>query len=347
MGFWARLFGGRPAVVPSVRLAQTVSFAVPTPRAESNPTTEVATEAVSTAYVEDRFFRFVFSLPASEDIAPSEPELQALQRLDDICGGDRYDVRTLPRMPTVLPQLLRALKNDDVNGAKLAELIGRDPVLVGEIMRVIGSVAYRAVQPITSLQHAVVLLGQIGLRQVVSMHVMKPILLASAGMFGQVAGQRLWDHAERCAHAAVYLSKGLCDPFEAHLAGLVSNTGIGAVARALDKELSGSLTVYTPQFIANAARIAAELTLQAARYWELPANVLEALGERGVATLPMSQVLHAANLAAMVELMGEHQAIDPQIAIEEEGAGRFTPLQLARCRQDLRRHFITVEPTYV
>lgn len=347
MGFWARLFGGRPAVAPGVRLVQTVSLAASVPRPESQTPNETPGDAVSAAFVEDRFFRFVFSLPASEDIAPSEPELQALQRLDDICGGDRYDVRTLPRMPTVLPQLLRALKNDDVNGAKLAELIGRDPVLVGEIMRVIGSVAYRAVQPITSLQHAVVLLGQIGLRQVVSMHVMKPILLASAGMFGQVAGQRLWDHAERCAHAAVYLSKGLCDPFEAHLAGLVSNTGIGAVARALDKELSGSLTVYTPQFIGNAARIAAELTLQAARYWELPGNVLEALSERGVATLPMSQVLHAANLSAMVELMGEHQAIDPKIAIESEGAGRFTPLQLARCRLDLQRHFVTVEPTYV
>ncbi|HEX7815660.1 HDOD domain-containing protein [Dyella sp.] len=304
-------------------------------------------DAVSASYVEDKFFRFVFSLPSSADVAPSPQEQQALQRLDDICGGDRYDVRTLPRMPTVLPQLLRALKNDDINGAKLAELIGRDPVLVGEVMRVIGSVAYRAVQPITSLQHAIVLLGQVGLRQVVSMHVMKPILLASAGMFGQVAGQRLWDHAERCAHAAAYLSKGLCDPFEAHLAGLVSNTGIGAVARALDKELSGSLNSYTPQFIASAARIASELTLQAARYWDLPPHVLEALAERGSATLPMSQVLHAANLSAMITLMGESHFIDPQIVIENEGAGRFTPPQLARCRQDLHRHFAPPEPIYI
>ncbi|HEY9132248.1 MAG TPA: HDOD domain-containing protein [Dyella sp.] len=340
MSFWAKLFGGA-APAPGVRMAPTATRAVPLPLEP-----ETAAQGLPAAAVEDRFFRFVFSLPASADIAPSEREQQALQRLDDICGGDRYDVRSLPRMPTVLPQLLRALKNDDLNGAKLAELIGRDPVLVGEIMRVIGSVAYRVVQPITSLQHAIVLLGQVGLRQVVSMHVMKPILLANAGMFGQVAGQRLWDHAERCAHAAVYLSKGLCDPFEAHLAGLVSNTGIGAVARALDKELSGALAVYTPQFIASVARIAAELTLQAARYWELPPNVLEALAERGTATLPMSQVLHAANLAAMVELMSEHQTIERDAVIEGEGAGRFTPLQLARCRQDLRRQFASNEQTY-
>ena len=343
MGLWARLFGDTPAAA-GTHAAQTASARRAV--AERYPEDKPQGPSLSSADVEDRFFRFVFSLPASHQNTPSEQEHQALQRLDDICGGDRYDVRGLPRMPTVLPQLLRALKNDDVNGAKLAELIGRDPVLVGEVMRVIGSVAYRAVQPITSLQHAIVLLGQVGLRQVVSMHVMKPILLASAGMFGQAAGQRLWDHAERCAHAAVYLSKGLCDPFEAHLAGLVSNTGIGAVARALDKELNGSLKSYSPHFIAAAARIAAELTVQAARYWDLPPPVIEALSERGNATMPMGQILRAANLAAMIELMAENYCLQRGVVIEDEGDGRFTESQLARCRQDLQRQFAAPPSKY-
>jgi len=345
VGILWRLFARGRVPVQRVRLSYApVSSAPPSyiPAPGELPCSELPN-----AEIEDRFYRFVFTLPAASDEAsPSEQEQAALQRLADICGDDRYDVRSLPRMPSVLPQLLRAMKSDSVNGAKLAELISRDPVLVGEVMRVASSAHYRTLQPIANLRHAVVLLGREGLRHVVSLSVMKPILLASAGMFGQVAGQRLWDHAERCAHAAVFLSKGVCDPFEAYLAGLVSNIGIGAVTRSLDKELTGALPTYTRHFIAEGGRIAAQITLQAARYWDLPVNVIDTLTERTTAApadiaLPMGQVLYAANRIAMTELMAEHWLIDPLAAISDELPGRFSHQQLDRCRKDLQRQFST------
>lgn len=343
VGFWWRLFA-RDRMPPVRPMRQPIAAAFA-------PPLEPTGDALSCAEIEDRFYRFVFTLPCSDEAEPSEQEQAALRRLEDICGGDRYDVRTLPRMPTVLPQLLRAMKSDSVNGAKLAELIGRDPVLVGEVMRVASSVHYRTLQPIANLRHAVVLLGREGLRHVVSVSVMKPILLASAGMFGQVAGQRLWDHAERCAHACVFLGKGLGDPFEAYLTGLVSNVGIGAVTRSLDKEVTGSLTSYTRHFIAAAGRLATQITLQAARYWELPANVVEVLAERVaspvVIALPLGQVLQVANRIAMVELMGEHWLIDPQAAVADEFPERFSRQHLERCRQDLRRQFRSDDHRYV
>lgn len=342
--FW-RLFARGRVPAQRVRLSYAAASASAPPLSLVPAHNELPCSELSGAEIEDRFYRFVFTLPAASDKAtPSEQEQAALRRLADICGDDRYDVRSLPRMPSVLPQLLRAMKSDSVNGAKLAELIGRDPVLVGEVMRVASSVHYRTLQPIANLRHAVVLLGREGLRHVVSLSVMKPILLASAGMFGQVAGQRLWDHAERCAHAAVFLSKGVCDPFEAYLAGLVSNIGIGAVTRSLDKELTGALTTYTRHFIVEGGRIASQITLQAARYWDLPANVIDALAERTTVApadiaLPMGQVLHAANRIAMTELMAEHWLIDPLAAISDEFPSRFSHQQLDRCRKDLQRQF--------
>ncbi|RDI99876.1 HDOD domain-containing protein [Dyella solisilvae] len=300
---------------------------------------------VSCDQLEESFYRFILNLPvdAGEQAQPALEQM-LLQRLKDTCDSGRFDVRSLPRMPSVLPQLMRAMKSDTVNGAQLADLIRRDPVLVGEVMRVTGSVTYRTAHPIGSLQHAVVLLGQIGLRHVVTSYVMKPILMASAGNSGQVVGQRLWDHAERSAHAAVFLSKGQCDPFEAYLAGLVGFTGLGAIARLMDRGLGQDQPACSSLFIAGCARLAAQLTVQASRHWDLPPPVLDALVEQAESTadamtLPMSRVLHVAQRLAMRQLLAEQGLLDGDTDYAGEAFSPFPAPLLARCRQDLRKNF--------
>jgi HD-like signal output (HDOD) protein len=230
-----------------------------------------------------------------------------------------------------------------VGGAQLAKLIGRDPVLVGEVMRVSRSIYYRTLPPIQSLQHAVVLLGQDGLRRVVTMHVLKPILHASAGMFGHVAGQRLWDHAERCAHACAYLGKGSSDPFEAYLAGIVCNTGTGAVVRVLDQEAPAELGPLTNQFLASCSQMAAQISLRAAQHWNLPAKVLLALEERSESPAapesPLGRALMCANTLAMAQVLGEHALAAPDTDLSTAWPELFTPAMIDRCQQDLRRQF--------
>ncbi|WP_114239351.1 HDOD domain-containing protein [Dyella sp. C9] len=295
--------------------------------------------------LEECFHRFILNqlVDAAAAANPTREQLM-LQRLRELCEAGRFDVRSLPRMPTVLPQLMRAMKSDNLNGAQLANLIRRDPVLVGEVMRVTGSVTYRTAHPVGSLQHAVVLLGQIGLRHVVTSYVMKPILMASAGANGQAIGQRLWDHAERCAHAATFLSKGQCDPFEAYLAGLVGYCGLGAVARVLDKDLAGGLPACSSGFIAGCAAVAAQLTVQAAQHWELSPSVVDALTEHataghGALALPMSRVLHAAQRLAMYQLLAEQGLVDAHGGYTNDPVAQFPPQLLARCSQDLQKSF--------
>jgi HD-like signal output (HDOD) protein len=339
MGNWWRVFGRErateaPAARPSVADAGVAAVSE-----ASHPT-------IPCDEIAERFFRFVLNQPVSAGDSPNKPREQAiLQRLKDQCENGRFDVRSLPRMPTVLPQLMRAMKNDKLSGAQLADLIRRDPVLVGEVMRVTGSVTYRTAHPIGSLQHAVVLLGQIGLRHVVTSYVMKPILMASTGANGQVAGQRLWDHAERCGHAAVYLSKGQCDAFEAYLVALVGYSGLGAVARLLEKELQNAeLPASSAGFIDSCVQLAAELTVQAGQHWDLPAAVQEALVEHashGSATLmqPMSRVLHVSQRLAMYQLLAEQGLLDGDSGYGEDPIATFPPQLLERCQQDLRKSF--------
>ncbi|HEX5304937.1 MAG TPA: HDOD domain-containing protein [Dyella sp.] len=325
--------------MPSARArsAQAQASAAP-PSAEA---AAAAHEAMSLAHLSDRFHRYVLGLPDYHASEPSQEERAILKRLNISCTA--FDVRSLPRLPTVLPQLLRSLKSDAVGGAQLAKLIGRDPVLVGEVMRVSRSIYYRTLHPIQSLQHAVVLLGQDGLRRVVTMHVMKPILHASAGMFGHVAGQRLWDHAERCAHACAYLGKGSSDPFEAYLAGIVCNTGTGAVVRVLDQEAPMELGPLTSHFLAACAQMAAQLSLRAARHWNLPNNVLNALEERTVPGVPpesaLGRALLCADTLAMAQVLGEHALAAPDADLSTAWPEFFTPAMIERCQQDLRRQF--------
>ncbi len=341
MGNWWRLFARERTSVPQ-------ALRMPASKKERAPeAVAVSHGVVSGDDIEECFLRFILNLPIlADDAATLAREQAALLRLRELCDNDRFDVRSMPRMPSVLPQLMRAMKNDKLSGAQLAELIRRDPVLVGEVMRVTGSVTYRTAHPIGSLQHAVVLLGQIGLRHVVSAYVMKPILVASAGSNGQIVGQRLWDHAERCAHAAVFLSKGQCDPFEAYLTGLVGYSGLGAVARMLDREMSGTLTACSPAFIAACRQLAAQLTVQVGQHWDLPPVALEALTEHATVssldmTQPMSRVLHAAQRLAMCQLLAENGLVDGAADYTDGSITQFPSMLLARCRQDLQKNFAT------
>ncbi len=335
---WRRIFRSRKPTAPANRAQPAAVMSVRAP-----PVAPVVRSALPPAEIEDRFHRFVLGVPDSRADEPSAFELATLKRLELL--STRFDIRSLPRLPTVLPQLLRALRNDNAGGGELARLIGRDPLMVGEIMRVTGSVHYRAAQPITSLQQAVVLLGQDGLRRVLTQHVMKPILQANAGALGHAAGERLWHHAERCAHACAWLSKNNgFDAFEAYLAGIVCHTGDGAVVRLLDQLTpAGDAEPPSSGFLASCSGLAARLSLQVAQHWELPQRVIDALTEyqapASPAASPLGNALSVADLLAMTQLLVEHGQLADTPDLGHNWPGVFAPNLVTRCQQDLQRNF--------
>ncbi|TPG08253.1 HDOD domain-containing protein [Rhodanobacter glycinis] len=342
VNMWRRLFSNRKATISRARplVATRPGARVPAPDSDSAP------PVLSLIEIGDRFHRFVLGLPAAESSEPSAAELATLKRLELL--STRFDMRSLPRLPTVLPQLLRTLKNDNAAGAELAKLVGRDPLMVGEVMRVTSSVFYRSAQPITSLQQAVVLLGQDGLRRVLTQHVMKPILQANAGALGHAAGERLWDHAERCAHACAWLGRSSgCDAFEAYLAGIICHTGTGAVVRLLDQLMPADAETeaapLSSGFLSACSQLAARLSLQASQHWELPARVIEAMTECQSPATPagsaLGRTLAVADTLAIAQLLGEHDRLAADLDLSHSWPDILAPPLLARCQQDLRRQF--------
>jgi HDOD domain len=96
----------------------------------------------------------------------------ALAASGDVDTQRRYS----PRRPNLLPQLMRAINDDDISRRQLSAIIARDPALVGSLLKMANSAFYRvSSRQVESIERAVVMLGSDGLRSLVAAALMQPI----------------------------------------------------------------------------------------------------------------------------------------------------------------------------
>lgn len=280
-----RRLTGRPD-----RAAPAPAIEVPTPAAPADVVVDYTLDAMA---LERLFVDWAFDLPvegAGTDVAGAEAAFAHLQMV-----AHRFDVRRMPRLPALVPQLLATMRRDDADATEIAGLLSRDPTLAGDVMRVAGSAHYARSHPPTGLRQAVQVLGNEGLRHVVLGSVMRPILRGDAGQPGYAMAARLWAQAEArtwlCGRLAATADAG-----EAQLAGIVAGTGIAALSRMVHPRVLAD-AAGSPAFAERFLEIARPLTARAGAHWQLPAAVLDAL--QGTADTPLGRVLVAADRLAM------------------------------------------------
>src|ERR1041384_999896 len=66
---------------------------------------------------------------------------------------------TLPSLPAVAIEVLELTKNDEVDIAEIARIISKDPALSSKILRTVNSSFYGRSQSISTISHALVILG--------------------------------------------------------------------------------------------------------------------------------------------------------------------------------------------
>ncbi|MBD7921664.1 HDOD domain-containing protein [Xanthomonas sp. Sa3BUA13] len=163
---------------------------------------------------------------AASGAAQAEIAAAAVAVLARIDAHPRYT----PRRPQLLPQLTRAL-NDPAAGAQaIAAILGQDPALAGNLLRIANSAAYRRhAEPIENLERAVALLGTEGLRQIVLAALLQPVIADDGSAFGRCAAL-LWEHTLLSARATARHAEDAEreDPAAAQLLALLY--GLGAVA---------------------------------------------------------------------------------------------------------------------
>ncbi len=132
------------------------------------------------------------------------------------------EVGDLPPMPIVAVKVLELLQDPDTSIKQLAATISLDAAVSARMLKIANSSMYGVSRQITTLQNALVLLGERTVRSLVLASSMSSVN-KSYGLLEKM----LWEESVGCALASRYLSTKLnvSNPDEAFLAGLFSNLG--------------------------------------------------------------------------------------------------------------------------
>jgi len=267
----------------------------------------------------------------------SDAETRALEQLAAIVASQQSGAALVRRMPGLVPQLLQSLRSETFSGSALSRTIASDPVLVAAVVRLANSCYQGTGQSITSVEHAVILIGQEGLRQLITTVAFRPIIDIHSGFYTRRLAPHLWAHSERCAMAARQVAAAAgpeadIEPFDAFLAGLLQNVGLIVSLRIMDQAAQGEAGLGSDVFLAQLARDTRRLCASIAREWKFPDTVAQALLEqgelrRGAAVSPLGRLLR------MTDYLGKVRMLVEQGLLDEADASLFDglPAEAAAC----------------
>ena len=130
-------------------------------------------------------------------------------------------------IPAVVSRIMTMVNAGTVSAAEIAEEVAKDQVLAAKVLKLVNSGFYGFRQPITTITHAMVLLGLDVMKTVVmTASVMDIIDTMNKFMEG------LWEHSIGTARAAQYLAERMKvpDPEEFGLCGLLHDIGKVVIA---------------------------------------------------------------------------------------------------------------------
>jgi len=257
----------------------------------------------------------------------------------------------LPPFSPILNRLIASLANEDVSFAKVAELIEKDTVLAGNILKLVNSALYGLAGTVNSIRHAVSLLGIAKLRNAA-------LSMSVARMWNQVKTPPGWSTSNFNQHSvgvgilADLLAQRLNVQYAegAFAAGLFHDLGLMLIAIGLHDEykqltlLSQANHKWEPEYELQVLGMThAELSAEALGKWNLPQEIQVAVRYHGTpeldptavepGQLTLSCVLSAADryvkgTGVFVSLF-EAPCENPEAALEPLGLGERLPALLA------------------
>jgi HD-like signal output (HDOD) protein len=263
---------------------------------------------------------------AGLDAGHEQVVLAARQTVDQVGAEPRYT----PRRPSLLPQLMEAVNDEEASLRALSRMVMQDPRLTGEMLRLANSALYRvSPTPVESIERAAALLGTRGIRMLISGVLIQPLAYAGAG--SDRFGNCIWDHSTYSSSAADAWAarSGDAEPFAAQMLALLHGLGVVTVYRVV-------MDIYAarPELKPDAAAIAMALeggapiaASRIARNWGLSDRSQQAL-EANVVTAdavdpsPLPRALQFGLLAGGLTLLCRHGRLtefDAQDQLEAAG----------------------------
>jgi HD-like signal output (HDOD) protein len=282
------------------------------------------------------YHHWLFEPSGQAELDTNALENQVLEALAAILATQQSGAALVRRLPGLLPQLLQSLRSDTFSGAELSRTISNDVVLVAAVIRLANTSFKGTSNSIGSVEHAVMLIGQEGLRHLITSVAFRPIIDLNSGYYTRTLAPRIWDQSERCAMANRELAEANgVDPFEAFLAGLVQNVGLIVTLRVMDQFAKQGKQLGSELFCARLMRDARTLTCNIGKEWNFPDTVVRAIAEqagvrKGVSISPLGKLLTQSDYLSKVRMLVEQQCLS------EAAPGLFNnvpPAALACYRQ--------------
>lgn len=156
---------------------------------------------------------------STSDVRTSDPEAQA--RLKRVVQRI-YD---LPSFPSVIQKLQEVAEDPKSTSKKMAEVMDKDQGLSAKILKLVNSAFYSFSKPVSSLQHAITLLGYNSIRSLAMSVSMKSLLKVDASTFDP---ERFWAHSLAVGTGSRMLAEWNRFPLkdDVFTAGLMHDVGI-------------------------------------------------------------------------------------------------------------------------
>lgn len=186
----------------------------------------------------------------------------------------------LPKLSHVIDRALTMLRRDNADYAALARLIGEDPALAAQILRVANSAYFAANAKILALQPAFARLGIRTIRGIILSASLKNFSIRIDGG-NRSLGEDLW---RRSLAGGVIMSAAAkhcgLDPEDAFLAGLLHNIGDFVVMMIVHQETRGLPVKATRDTIESLATAWHEQAgVRLAEIWQLPSPLPELIAD--------------------------------------------------------------------
>ena len=316
---------GAPSQVPAAPLSKSAALAASA--AAIKPAARVAEGAYGASWEQRNdananFNDWLFEINTDSELSTNPVEDEILEALEKIVKSKQSCVNMVKRLPGLIPQLLQSLRTENFSGAELARKIAHDPVLVAAVIRLANSSANSLSKAITSIEHAVLILGQAGLRQLITGVAFRPIIDMNSGRFTKNVAPRIWAQSERSALACRILAeqRGI-EPFEAFLAGLVQYVGLVVCLRLMDQHAQGKADIGSPAFCSALLKHARVLSCSISSEWNFPEAVSKAIEEQGTVfntavMTPLGKVLSLADYLAKIRMLVDDDRLtegDPRV----------------------------------
>ncbi len=252
----------------------------------------------------------------------NEVERYVLDRVTQRLRGD-LSTDALPKLPATVRRLMMELDQGIYSNASLVAQIRSDPALAGDVLKLANTPWFRrGREPVSSIEHAVMLVGEDGLRTLITTLLMRPLVRIKPIYF-KMFGQHLWDQSMACAIACRNLARQRGeDEFVAYFLGLCHNVGKIAIFGFLVEAFAQAAPSVTPRPVVFERLIDAHANVLSAKilgHWGVSDAVQTALREQDSAgesdmlgrLSGLGRILFLGDLASTATLLLREKQLQP------------------------------------